>query len=89
MKTLNLNNFNLMEHNTSDAGGGFFSLLVGFFLAFTNQFFGVLGNIHITANWDSWFQAIVLGIFGSTATYFTNKFWKYLDKKFNKKHKNT
>ena len=80
MRILNLKYFNSMEHNT-DAGGGFVSLLVGFFLAFTNQFFGVLGNIHITANWESWFQAIVLGIFGSTATYFTNKFWKYLDKK--------
>jgi len=68
-----------------DGGGSIVSLMVGFFLAFTNHLFGWLGSIHLTSHWDSWIQALFLGIIGSTATFFTNKFWKTVEKKLNKR----
>jgi uncharacterized membrane protein YeaQ/YmgE (transglycosylase-associated protein family) len=76
-----------MEHNTHQDGTGGISMLVGFVLAFTNHIFGWLGNIHFTANWDGWFQAIVLGMIGSTVTFFTNRFWKFLEKKYKDRKK--
>jgi len=83
MKTLNLIE---MEHGNHDynAGNGV-SLLVGFLLAFSNSVTGWLGQIQIAANWNAWFQALILGIIGSTATYFTNRFWKFVMEKRKKK----
>jgi hypothetical protein len=88
MNTHNLTHFTQMEHSNNDynAGNGV-SLFVGFLLAFTNSVTGWLGqiNLGIAADWNSWFQALMLGIIGSTATYFTNRFWKYMMEKRKKK----
>lgn len=85
---MNANNITQMEHHNHDydAGNGV-SLLVGFLLAFSNSIFGWLGKIQVAADWNTWIQALILGFIGSTATYFTNKFWKYImgDKKKDKK----
>jgi len=78
---MNSNNNLTMDNNHNYEAGNGFSLLVGFVLAFTNSVFGWLGNISITANIDAWFQALILGVIGSTATFFTNKFWKYVVEK--------
>jgi uncharacterized membrane protein YeaQ/YmgE (transglycosylase-associated protein family) len=69
----------MQQHNQD---GSVVSLAIGFILAFTNHLFGWLGNIQITAHWDGWFQAVILGIIGSTVTFFTNRFWKYMEKKY-------
>lgn len=85
---MNANNFIQMEHSNHDynAGNGV-SLLVGFILAFSNSVTGWLGQIRIAADWNAWFQALILGVIGSTATYFTNRFWKYLMEKRKKPEK--
>jgi hypothetical protein len=88
---MNTHNLTQMEHSNHDynAGNGV-SLLVGFLLAFSNSVTGWLGqiNVAIAADWNSWFQALILGIIGSTATYFTNRFWKYImEKRKNKPDK--
>lgn len=86
MKTNNINTFFKMENGNHDynAGNGV-SLLVGFMLAFSNSVTGWMSSINLTADWDRWFQALVLGVIGSTATFFTNRFWKYLVEKRNAK----
>ena len=83
---MNTHNLTHMEHGNHDynAGNGI-SLIVGFILAFSNSVTGWLGKIQLTANWDGWFQALILGFIGSTATYFTNRFWKYVMEKRKKK----
>ena len=78
-------NFKGMINNHLDNGSGI-SLLVGFILAFSNGVFGWLANIHFTSSLNGWMQALILGIIGSTATFFTNKFWKFVEKKY-KAHK--
>jgi uncharacterized membrane protein YeaQ/YmgE (transglycosylase-associated protein family) len=78
-------NFKGMINNHLDNGSGI-SLLVGFILAFSNGVFGWLANIHFTSNLNGWMQALILGVIGSTATFFTNKFWKFVEKKY-KTHK--
>jgi putative Mn2+ efflux pump MntP len=83
---MNTHNLTQMDSNDYNAGNGV-SLIVGFMLAFTNSVTGWLGQIHIAAEWNSWFQALILGIIGSTATYFTNRFWRYLEKRKNKPDK--
>ena len=77
------NNITQMEHGNHDYSvGNGVSLLVGFILAFTNSITGWLAKISLVADLNSWFQALMLGIIGSTATFFTNKFWRYvIDKK--------
>ena len=82
------NNFMQMEHSNHgyNAGNGI-SLLVGFILAFSNSVTGWLAKINIGANLDGWVQAFILGFIGSTATFFTNKFWKYITEKKKKKSK--
>jgi hypothetical protein len=82
----NINSLKMDNTHHDDAGGGV-SMLVGFVLAFTNHIFGWLGSIQFTAKWDVWLQAIVLGIIGSTVTFFTNKFWKFLEKKWKDRRK--
>ena len=67
------------NHNYN-AGNGF-SLLVGFLLAFSNSLMNFFKS-----SMDAWIQAAMLGIIGSTVTYFTNRFWRYLEKR--KKEKN-
>jgi uncharacterized membrane protein YeaQ/YmgE (transglycosylase-associated protein family) len=84
MKTINSLKMDNTHHN--DASGGV-SMLVGFVLAFTNHIFGWFASIQFTANWNGWFQAIVLGIIGSTVTFFTNRFWKYIEKKWKDRKK--
>jgi len=74
----------MQQHNQD---GNVVSLAFGFILAFTNHLFGWLGNIKITAHWDGWFQAVILGIIGSTVTFFTNRFWKYLEKNYKDRKK--
>ena len=83
MGTINLKS---MDNHQHDASNGV-SLVLGFILAFTNHLTGFLNNIQITANWDGWFQALILGIVGSGGSYLGNKLWKYIDKKFKKNKK--
>jgi hypothetical protein len=78
-KTLKMDN-----HQANDGGIG--SILIGCILAISNQVFGWMNNIlevH-TIHWT--IQAIIVGILGSTASFFTSKLWKWAEKKF-KKHK--
>lgn len=77
---MNLNKLTQMDNQNHDynAGNGV-SLLVGFLLAFTNSIVNFLQS-----SMDAWLQAAILGVIGSTVTYFTNRFWKYLEKKKNK-----
>lgn len=66
------------NHNYNASNG--VSLLVGFLLAFSNSFINFMKS-----SMDAWLQAVILGIIGSTVTYFTNRFWRYLEKRKNKK----
>lgn len=77
---MNFNKLTQMDSNNHDynAGNGV-SLLVGFLLAFTNSIVNFLQS-----SMDAWLQAAILGVIGSTVTYFTNRFWRYLEKKKNK-----
>jgi uncharacterized membrane protein YjgN (DUF898 family) len=77
---MNLNKLTQMDNQNHDynAGNGV-SLLVGFLLAFTNSIVNFLQS-----SMDAWLQAAILGVIGSTVTYFTNRFWRYLEKKKNK-----
>ena len=79
---MNMHKFLQMEgtNHNYNAGNGF-SLLVGFLLAFSNSFLNFMKS-----SMDSWLQAVILGVIGSTVTYFTNRFWKYLEKR--KKERN-
>jgi hypothetical protein len=79
---MNMHKIFQMEGNNHNynAGNGF-SLLVGFLLAFSNSFLNFMKS-----SMDAWIQAAMLGIIGSTVTYFTNRFWRYLEKR--KKEKN-
>jgi uncharacterized membrane protein YeaQ/YmgE (transglycosylase-associated protein family) len=85
MKTINSLKMDNTHHHNDGTGG--ISMLIGFVLAFTNHIFGWLGNIQVTANWEGWFQAIMMGIIGSTVTFFTTKFWKYIEKKYKDRKK--
>lgn len=78
---MNVNKLLQMEgtnHNYNASNG--VSLLVGFLLAFSNSFINFMKS-----SMDAWLQAVILGIIGSTVTYFTNRFWRYLEKRKNKK----
>jgi hypothetical protein len=79
---MNMHKIFQMEGNNHNynAGNGF-SLLVGFLLAFSNSFLNFMKS-----SMDAWIQAAMLGIIGSTVTYFTNRFWRYLEKR--KKERN-
>jgi hypothetical protein len=81
-KGMNMHKIFQMEGNNHNynAGNGF-SLLVGFLLAFSNSLMNFFKS-----SMDAWIQAAMLGIIGSTVTYFTNRFWRYLEKR--KKEKN-
>jgi uncharacterized membrane protein YeaQ/YmgE (transglycosylase-associated protein family) len=54
---------------------------VGFILAFSNSVTGWLAKINIATDWNAWVQALILGVIGSTATFFTNRFWKFVVEK--------
>lgn len=85
---MNINkSFEMMHDNHDYNAGNGVSLLVGFILAFSNSVTGWLGQIQIAADWNAWIQALILGFIGSTATYFTNRFWKYLMEKKKKPEK--
>jgi len=85
---MNTHNLTQMEHgNHNYDAGNSVSLLVGFFLAFSNSVFGWLSKIEIGANINPFLQAALLGFIGSTVTFFTNKFWKYLTEKRKKAKK--
>lgn len=71
------------DYNT----GNVISLVVGFILAASNSITGWLAKVNIAADWNAWFQALMLGVIGSTATFFTNRFWKYITEKTKKKVK--
>lgn len=78
---MNIDKLTQMEgtnHNYNASNG--VSLLVGFLLAFSNSFINFMKS-----SMDAWLQAVILGIIGSTVTYFTNRFWRYLEKRKNKK----
>lgn len=78
---MNVNKLLQMEgtnHNYNASNG--VSLLVGFLLAFSNSFINFMKS-----SMDAWLQAVILGVIGSTVTYFTNRFWRYLEKRKNKK----
>jgi hypothetical protein len=79
---MNMHKIFQMEGNNHNynAGNGF-SLLVGFLLAFSNSLMNFFKS-----SMDAWIQAAMLGIIGSTVTYFTNRFWRYLEKR--KKERN-
>lgn len=80
-KKMNVNKLLQMEgtnHNYNASNG--VSLLVGFLLAFSNSFINFMKS-----SMDAWLQAVILGVIGSTVTYFTNRFWRYLEKRKNKK----
>jgi hypothetical protein len=80
------NSLKMENHHTNDGGIG--SILIGFVLAIGNQVFGWMNTIleiH-TIHWT--IQAVVVGILGSTASYFTNKIWKWAEKKIFKSKKN-
>lgn len=80
MKTLN--NTNSMEHNNSTGGLG---LLLGFILAMFNHIFGWLNQITPTPDhMNPFLQAALMGALGATISYFTNKFWKMIEKKYKK-----
>lgn len=78
---MNIDKLTQMEgtnHNYNASNG--VSLLVGFLLAFSNSFINFMKS-----SMDAWLQAVILGVIGSTVTYFTNRFWRYLEKRKNKK----
>ncbi len=81
MNTINVNS---MENNHHDYSSGI-SVAIGFILSMTNYIFGWFGSISLTANLDTWFQTIVIGFLGATVSFFTNKLWKHLTEKKNKK----
>jgi len=65
------------------------SIVIGFFLAIGNQFFGWM-NVFLQVHTIHWtFQALIVGFIGATATHFTHKLWRFVEKKLlkNKKHK--
>jgi len=82
MKTLKNN---LMEHHNSTGGVG---LLLGFVLAMFNHIFGWMNSITATSGATShmnpFVQALIMGFIGATVSYFTNKFWKFIEKKYKK-----
>jgi hypothetical protein len=73
--------FQMEGNNHNYNAGNGFSLLVGFLLAFSNSLMNFFKS-----SMDAWIQAAMLGIIGSTVTYFTNRFWRYLEKR--KKERN-
>jgi hypothetical protein len=74
---------NFMQHHDSTGG---VSLLVGFVLAMFNHIFGWMNSItHSNGHMNPFVQALFMGCIGATATFFTNKFWKVIEKKFKKK----
>lgn len=73
--------FQMEGNNHNYNAGNGVSLLVGFVLAFSNSLINFMKS-----SMDAWIQAAMLGIIGSTVTYFTNRFWRYLEKR--KKERN-
>jgi hypothetical protein len=77
-------NKTMSTHNSETLG----SIVIGFFLAVGNHIFGWLNHFFIFLSaggilGDS-IQAIITGMLGATAAYFTNKFWKFLEKRYKK-----
>jgi H+/Cl- antiporter ClcA len=76
------NNNNSMEHHNSTGGAG---LVLGFILAMFNHIFGWLNQITPTSDhMNPFLQAALMGALGATISYFTNKFWKMIEKKYKK-----
>ncbi len=73
---------NLMEHHNQTGG---VSLMLGFVLAMFNHIFGWLNAITTpSGQLNPFVQAILVGFIGATVSFFTNKFWKIIEKKFKK-----
>jgi hypothetical protein len=65
------------------------SIFLGFILAVGNSIFGWFSHYFCLIQnsfLNTSAQAIVTGIIGATTAYFTNKFWKYIEKKYKSKH---
>ena len=72
---------NLMENHNQ----GGVSLMLGFVLAMFNHIFGWLNAIASTSGQlNPFVQAFLVGFIGATVSFFTNKFWKVIEKKFKK-----
>jgi H+/Cl- antiporter ClcA len=82
------NSLKMDNHHGVDGAS---SIFIGCILAIGNQLFGWMNSLTLiqvhSIHWS--LQAIIVGILGSTASYFTNKLWKHIDKKIkNKKQQN-
>ena len=78
MKTIK--NYLMENHNQ-----GGVSLMLGFVLAMFNHIFGWLNAITTTSGQINPFvQSFLVGFIGATVSFFTNKFWKVIEKKFKK-----
>jgi putative flippase GtrA len=79
------NSLKMDNHHGVDGAS---SIFIGCILAIGNQIFGWLNSLTViqvhSIHWS--IQAIIVGILGSTASYFTNKLWKFIDKKNKKQH---
>jgi H+/Cl- antiporter ClcA len=80
---------NSMKMDNNHGVDGIGSIFIGCILAIGNEIFGWMNSVSLiqihTIHWT--IQAIIVGVLGSTASYFTNKLWKSLEKKFSKKNK--
>jgi len=71
-----------MEQHHSNGG---FSLMLGFILAMFNHVFGWINSIApVSGQMNPFVQALVMGFIGATISFFTTKFWKYIEKKYKK-----
>jgi|TARA_R110000868_G_scaffold383654_3_gene650923 uncharacterized membrane protein len=72
-----------MEQHHNSSG---ISLMMGFILATFNHIFGWINSITpASEHMNPFAQALIMGFLGATVSFFTTKFWKYIEKKLKSK----